>query len=227
MEAGAAKIFGIASSPAARWLSKQGLVVVAARRPAPSDVTDEARVRASAAMDRYASGDDTAFADLYEALAPRLYGFLLRLTGDRSAAEDLLQQTFLKLHDARARFAREADVIPWAFAIGRRAFIDSTRRSKFRATDLVDTAILDGRSAIDDASPEDWVIAHELEATTDARLATLPANHRDAFQLVKQEGLSIAEAAAVLGVTAAAVKLRAHRADCQLRVALEPAGGAS
>lgn len=68
-------------------------MVVAAHRPAPSRVAGEARVRASAAMDRYASGDDAAFADLYDALAPRLYGFLLRLTGERGAAADLLQQT--------------------------------------------------------------------------------------------------------------------------------------
>jgi RNA polymerase sigma-70 factor (ECF subfamily) len=186
-------------------------------------VSGDARARASEAMDRYACGDDTAFSALYEALAPRLYGFVLRLTGDRSAAEDLLQQTFLQMHDARARFARGADVTPWAMAIARRLFIDSLRRSKSRATDLVDAVVLDETNASVEANPEEWVMAREMEATIDAELATMPASHRDAFQLVKREGLSIAEAAAVLGVTATAVKLRAHRAYAKLRGALQPA----
>jgi RNA polymerase sigma-70 factor (ECF subfamily) len=97
---------------------------------------------ASGAMDRYACGDDAAFGDLYEALAPCLLGFLVRLTGDTSAAEDLLQQTFLQMHDARGRFARGADVTPWAMAIARRLFIDSTRRSRARATEIVDALII-------------------------------------------------------------------------------------
>jgi RNA polymerase sigma-70 factor (ECF subfamily) len=192
-------------------------------RSEATSVSGEPRVRASEAMDRYASGDDTAFSELYESLAPRLYGFILRLTGERSAAEDLLQQTFLQMHDARARFVHGADVTPWAMAIARRLFIDSLRRSRSRATELVDAAILDETNASGEATPEDWLMARETEATIAARLATLPTSHREAFQLVKQDGLSIAEAAAVLGVTAAAVKLRAFRAYAKLRIALEPA----
>jgi RNA polymerase sigma-70 factor (ECF subfamily) len=192
-------------------------------RSEATTVSGEPRVRASEAMNRYASGDDAAFSELYESLAPRLYGFILRLTGERSAAEDLLQQTFLQMHDARARFVRGADVTPWAMAIARRLFIDSLRRARSRATDLVDAVILDETNAGGEASPEDWLMAREAEAIIAARLATLPASHRDAFQLVKQEGLSIAEAAAILGVTGAAVKLRAFRAYSKLRAALEPA----
>ncbi|HEY1958535.1 MAG TPA: sigma factor [Polyangiaceae bacterium] len=55
---------------------------------------DDARA-ASAAMDRYASGDDAAFGEIYDRLAPRLLGFLYRQTTDRARAEDLVQQTFL------------------------------------------------------------------------------------------------------------------------------------
>ena len=185
-------------------------------------VTSDPRARASGAMDRYAAGDDGAFAELYETLSPRLYGFLLRLSGDAATAEDLLQQTFLQMHEARARFASGSDVTPWAMAIARRLFIDVVRRQKSRATDLVDTSVLDETNLSGQPSAEDWMIAAETEAIIRSRLATLSPKHRDAFHLVKEQGLSIAEAASVLGTTAAAVKLRAHRAYAHLRSALGP-----
>ena len=186
-------------------------------------VSGDPKAQASAAMDRYAAGDDAAFGELYEALSPRLYGFLVRLSGEAATAEDLLQQTFLQMHVARSRFARGADVTPWAMAIARRLFIDVVRRNKSRATDLVDGAVLDETNVSGNPTAEDWLVAHETEALIESRLATLSSNQRDAFQLVKQEGLSIAEAASVLGITATAVKLRAHRAYTQLRAALDPA----
>src|SRR5258708_6663302 len=83
---------------------------------------------ASRAMDRYAQGDDAAFSELYDALAPRLYGYLLRQTRNNARAEDLVQQTFLQMHCARGRFLRGADVVPWAFAIARRLMIAGFRR---------------------------------------------------------------------------------------------------
>ena len=78
------------------------------------------REAASAAMDRYACGDDAAFSELYDLLAPRLSSFLLRRTHDAALASDLLQQTFLQMHASRQHFAAGADVMSWAFAIARR-----------------------------------------------------------------------------------------------------------
>src|SRR5207253_9574955 len=78
------------------------------------------RADADVAMEQYAAGDDAAFARVYDALAPRLYGYLLRQTHERSRAEDLLQQTMLQIHRARDRFIPGAEVTPWAFAIARR-----------------------------------------------------------------------------------------------------------
>ena len=82
---------------------------------------------ASAAMDRYACGQDAAFSDLYDLLAPRLSAFIGRRTRDRALAEDLVQQTFLQMHTARSHFCSGADVTPWAFAIARRLLIDTIR----------------------------------------------------------------------------------------------------
>src|SRR6478736_3529924 len=86
------------------------------------------KAAADAAMDRYARGEERAFAELYDALAPRLYSFFLRRTNNADGAADLVQQTFLQMHDARGRFLPGAAVVPWAFAIGRRLLIDGARR---------------------------------------------------------------------------------------------------
>lgn len=168
-------------------------------------------------MERYAAGDDAAFASVYDALAPRLYGYLLRQTRERARAEDLLQQTMLHIHRARIRFIPGAEVTPWAFAIARRLLLDGLRRGKreMRADDV------DPDAGPSDAPAADAVVhAHELAIRIDQVLAGLPESQRAAFRLIKQEGLSVAEAAQVLGTTVAAVKLRAHRAYEALRAAL-------
>src|ERR1700729_166170 len=82
------------------------------------------------AMERYAGGDSAAFAQVYDAIAPRLFGYLLRQTRDRSRAEDLVQQTMLHIHRARDRFIAGAEVRPWAFAIARRLLVDEIRRGR-------------------------------------------------------------------------------------------------
>src|SRR5262245_49613028 len=84
----------------------------------------------AALMERYSAGEDSAFSELYEALAPRLFGFLQRQTRDQALAEDLLQQTLLHIHRARGRYIPGADVMPWAFAIARRLVIDWQRAHK-------------------------------------------------------------------------------------------------
>src|SRR4029453_10505975 len=85
---------------------------------------------ADAAMERYARGDATAFADVYDAIAPRLLEFLRKATRDASAAEDLMQQTLLHMHRGRGSFIPGAPVMPWACAIARRLVTDSARRRR-------------------------------------------------------------------------------------------------
>src|SRR5215475_3029690 len=101
------------------------------RRSAPIDAArDPERDRANAAMERYARGEDQAFSELYDSLAPRLRRYLHRASRDPGWADDLLQQTMLQIHRARGRFIAGAEVFPWAFAIARRLLIDDARRRK-------------------------------------------------------------------------------------------------
>ena len=181
------------------------------------------RAEADVAMERYARGDDASFGMVYDALAPRLYGYLLRQTRQRARADDLLQQTMLHIHRARSTFIPGAEVTPWAFAIARRLLVDSLRRgSREVLSDDGDVAAGPDRGPMADQVAE----ARELAVRVERVLAGLPRSQRTAFELIKHEGLSVAEAAQVLGTTVAAVKLRAHRAYEALRGALGDVLGA-
>ena len=81
-------------------------------------------------MTRYCDGDADAFRELYSRIAPRLVAYLIRMCGERATAEDLVQQTFLKVHRARSAYVRGADPVPWMFAIAHRTFLDEVRRRK-------------------------------------------------------------------------------------------------
>jgi RNA polymerase sigma-70 factor (ECF subfamily) len=170
-------------------------------------------------MDRYSAGDDAAFAEVYDFIAPRLFASLSRRTRDRTRAEDQLQRTFLHIHRARGTFIRGSDVLRWAYAISRRLGIDDHRRW---VRDPVGRAELES----DWPCPREGIVegeiaARETAARLQAALAKLPEKQREAFELLRLDGRSHEEAAAVLGTTVSAVKLRAHRAYEALRSVLD------
>lgn len=183
-------------------------------------MSDTWKEAASAAMDRYACGEDAAFSELYDLLAPRLSAFAMRRIRDEGAAEDLVQQTFLQMHCARRHFAPGAAVTPWAFAIARRLLIDSFRK-KGRAPVWVDEDGDEARGSIaPGASPAEVMARRRLAKRMTEELSRVSETDRTAFELVKFDGLSLAEAAEVLGTTSNAVKLRAFRAAEALRASL-------
>lgn len=174
--------------------------------------------QANLAMERYAQGDESAFASVYDSVAPRVHAYLLRQTRDPAIADDLLQQTLLQIHRKRGTYVAGLPVLPWAFAIARRLYIDECRRRKtdalWSARDLGED---DRRTS---ALPEEELVTREAARTLEAELARMPGNQRVAFELLKVDGLSQQEAAEVLGTTVSAVKLRAFRAYSALRSAL-------
>ena len=172
---------------------------------------------ASRAMDRYSAGDDAAFGDVYDFLAPRLLSSLSRRTRDRVRAEDLLQRTFMHIHRSRGTFIPGSDVLRWAYAISRRLTIDELRR---QTRDPVDHAAPESDLGSSAGLSEGELAARETATRLQRALAALPATQRQAFELVRLDGLSHDQAAAVLGITVCAVKLRAHRAYEALRGAL-------
>jgi RNA polymerase sigma-70 factor, ECF subfamily len=205
-----------------------GVVVNAEDLPGPGigGSVDSAGGALGIAMNRYAEGDDAAFGEVYDLLAPRLYGFFVRNTGDTARAEDLVQQTMLQMHAARTSFAPGSDVVPWAFAIGRRLLIDSRRRTRKEVlfeTAEADAAALDHKVERFDV-PDALAISKEQQGRALDQLERMPESHRTAYILLRHDGLSVAEAAEAVGTTPTAIKLRAHRAYEALRGALANEG---
>lgn len=201
----------IASGVARHDDCRSQLPAVVERRPVPN----EKRSPASLAMERYAEGDAHAFGEVYDALAPKLHGYLLRVSKNPAVAEDLIQQTFLRIHDARGRFTKGSDVEPWAFAIARRLFLDWQRRTKaiMLPPGEVDMDALPG------AEPDAHAMLHGQELSERLRraLGGLAPQQREVFLLLREHGLTMAQAAEVLGTTVAAIKQRSFRAHERLR----------
>lgn len=173
-------------------------------------------------MTEYVSGNAESFERLYRRVSPKLFGYLMRLTRNRERAEDLLQVTFTKVHRARDSYLQGAPLLPWLLAIARRSFYDERRKSRVRQEQLSSDGELPEPPAEDNKLPTDTAAALE------GALNALPEAYREAIQLTKITGLSLNEAAEVLGTTATAVKLRVHRGYVALRKNLEaaaPGGG--
>jgi RNA polymerase sigma-70 factor (ECF subfamily) len=172
-------------------------------------------------MARYCAGDAAAFQKLYGLLAPRILAYLTGLlSGDRAAAEDMLQLTFLKVHEARDTYVRGANPIPWVYTIAHRTCLDELRkrkRSRVRLTSdgemrAEPVAELSGAAVTAGEDVDQEAIAGALAA-----LEHLPDNQREALLLTKVHGRTHAEAAQITGTTPGAIKLRAHRAYVTLR----------
>jgi RNA polymerase sigma-70 factor (ECF subfamily) len=183
--------------------------------------------RLSELMGRYRRGEDSAFEPLYEVMAPRLYRVCLRLAARSTDADDLLQETFLRVHRARATYMPGANVLHWVFAIARSVSVDRLRYRRRRPEDLGsanDVAENSDLQANDWYRPEAKLMADALCQVVTDELEKMSEKNRVAYALLREEGLSVKAAAAVLGTTPDVVKQRAHRAYEQLRRALGAAG---
>jgi RNA polymerase sigma-70 factor (ECF subfamily) len=176
-------------------------------------MTDEPR--GDDAMQRYARGEDAAFAEVFDAVAPRIQRFARRALGDEASADDIVQKTLLRMHRARGDFQSGGKVLPWAYTIARNLVWDELRRTR-REGALRQKAA----AALVPACPpppDAHLDADETVAALGAVFASLPSAQQTAFLLTQREGLSLAEAARKLGTTIVAVKLRLHRAMTRLR----------
>jgi RNA polymerase sigma-70 factor (ECF subfamily) len=172
-------------------------------------------------MGRYCDGEAVAFHRLYALLAPRILSYLVSLVGDRALAEDLVQQTFLKVHQSRGSYVRGANPVPWIYTIAHRTCLDELRKRKRAPVKLTPDGDLPGEPRAGLTGQ-----AEEVEARDDdgaaarislADLERLPQNQKEALLLTKVHGHSIAQAAMIAGTTPGAIKLRAHRAYVTLR----------
>lgn len=163
-------------------------------------------------MVRYQAADATAAAVLAEQITGRLFRFFVAQVRNHHEAEDLLQDCWLRIHKARHTYRPGEPVLPWIYAIARRAQIDHYRRRQriarheFQEENLQEIAMKD--PSISPQTPLPSVA--EL-------LKTLPPGQRQTVLLLKVAGMSLEEVSQATGASVGAVKQRAHRAYTTLR----------
>jgi RNA polymerase sigma-70 factor (ECF subfamily) len=168
-------------------------------------------------MQRYAAGDEAAFAELYELVVPRVRRYIICRTSDPQLAEDLLQQTLLRLHRSRSDFLAGEEVLPWLLAIARRIIIDGLRRATCATKATLGLAPVIASTG---ERPDEIVEALELASQLDSEVAELPEKQRAAFDLLRHRELSPSEAATALQITVGALRVRLHRAQAALKTAM-------
>ena len=182
-----------------------------------------------ALMAQVAEGSRDAFAVVYARHAPPIMSFLAHSLGDRSTAEDLCQETFLRAWRAAPRFRTSAPLRPWLFRIARNVSRTEMRRRRLARSGVMR---LFARSKASDEGPvadSPTGAASDLAAALSVAVGALSERRRAAFVLVRMEGLSYDDAALLLDVPVGTVKSRASAAEAALRrrLASDRPGGAS
>jgi RNA polymerase sigma-70 factor (ECF subfamily) len=181
----------------------------------------EALRAADEAMARYADGHEPSFQTVFALVGPRVLRFLRRLCGGDELAQDLLQETLLKMHQARGAFRPGAAVLPWSYTIARNTFLDSARARRRAPLPLAPAEEGGPPEPAVQADAESSVLARESARAVERALAAMTEARREAFVLLRFEGMSVADAAEILGASENAVKLRAFQAYEAIRAELD------
>ena len=168
-------------------------------------------------------GDEAAFDAVYEAYRARVFSFLLRLCRDRALAEELLEETWLRLVSRVHTLAEDSRVLPWLLTVARNLFSSHQRARSVDAHRIRELTIVYAARA-PETSPFELTSAGELGQELERALATLPQHYQEALLLVGYEGLTPAEAAVVCEVTPEALRQRLSRARASLASKLEARG---
>jgi RNA polymerase sigma-70 factor, ECF subfamily len=183
----------------------------------------------------FKSGDARAFATLVTRHRQPVFNFILRYVGHRQRAEDLLQETWLKVVRSSSEWEPKARFTTWVYTIARNLCVDSARKETYRATDSLDAPAAGDDGAEGRSKGE--LVADEAVATPDrgahnARLrpmleraiSSLPAEQREVFLLREYHGIGFKEIAEVTGVNENTVKSRMRYALEGLRKKLSELG---
>jgi RNA polymerase sigma-70 factor (ECF subfamily) len=177
----------------------------------------------------FREGDQSALAALYGRWATRLLRYLERIVKEPAVAEELLQDTFVRVFDARERYVPEARFSTWLFHIARNLACNELARSRSRHPHVSTDAECggdgeaDGRAAgrrlvlvAGGPAPDDHADARREHERFERALATLPERQQTALWLAVVEGHSYEEIAGVLGSSVQSVKNLVHRARAGL-----------
>ena len=198
------------------------LAVTSAALPGPvpersvAGAGDAARHDASLVASIGAGDRHAAVGALYDRYAARLMGFGVRLLGDRGLAEELVQETFVRIWRAARDFdAERGTVTAWIFTIARHVAVDLHRRRARQAAPGTSPEL-----AVDDAALESLVTDLTIRDALDA----LEEDHRAVLELAYHGGLTQSEVADRLAIPLGTVKSRTHQALAAMRVELSARG---
>ncbi|HEY4242332.1 MAG TPA: RNA polymerase sigma factor [Kofleriaceae bacterium] len=162
--------------------------------------------------------DPAAFDAVFAAYRPRLYAYLVRMTRSRDAAEDLLQETFLRLAQHATRLELDTRLGPWLFTVAHHLVASWGRARAVRAQLAGD---LPAREPAGNArTPHEALADSQAAAALERAFADLPPAYREVALLVGVEGLAPSEVAEILNLRPDAVRQRLARARTQLAAAL-------
>jgi RNA polymerase sigma-70 factor, ECF subfamily len=177
----------------------------------------EPDVELQALMAGYQQGDSAAATALVERLSPQLHRFFLMKVVSRRHADDLLQETWMRIHQVRHTYRRGEPVLPWLYAIARNIRVDHYRKAVRVETREQPLGPGDDMAA---ALPA----GSARMPGFDALLDTLPESQREVIAMLKVSGMSLEEVARATASSVGSVKQKAHRAYDRLRKALTNAG---
>ena len=162
--------------------------------------------------------ENPSFEDVAEALSGPLQRYLERMVGNRATADDLLQDTLLRIARGLPSFEGRSSVKTWAFTIATRVATDYFRRPETRAR-IVD---VDQVQEISDSQidVEERLVIDEMNACVREVIDSLPEDYRAALVLHDLQGLTAEATAQACGCSLATAKIRIHRARARLRSAL-------
>jgi RNA polymerase sigma-70 factor (ECF subfamily) len=169
---------------------------------------------------RLREGDTGAFDELYDAYRPRVFAFLLRMSRSRMVAEDLLDETWLRLVRHAPRLLPDTRLGPWLFTVARHLYWNHRRDTLVEEASRPELLTL-WPSPAPWPSPFDLAAAGELERRLERALSSLSPHYREVVLLVGHEGLTPADAAVVCGISADAMRQRLSRAREALARKLE------
>jgi RNA polymerase sigma-70 factor (ECF subfamily) len=165
-------------------------------------------------MVRYQQGDLSAATELVTRLSPALHRFFMMQFVSRRYADDLLQETWLRIHEVRHTYRPGEPVLPWLYAIARHIRVDQYRKAR-RVED---------RELQVERLPEAAALERDSGPDLDAMLASLPESQREVVLMLKVSGMSLDEVARATASSVGSVKQKAHRAYDKLRELLTSAG---
>jgi len=164
-------------------------------------------------MERYQQADPDAPAALVGALSPALLRFFRSQVANREQADDLLQETWLRIHRVRRTYRPGEPVLPWIYAIARRVRVDGYRRTRRITLYEIAMEVLPQTPA--------QVKARNPAPAFNTLVAALPEAQREVLTMLKVGGLTLEEVARATSSTVGAVKQKAHRAYERLRKLLQ------